>query len=116
VLGDYRTGTRISHAEELIDFDRRLRLHVLDGVERIEVAVRMQVGYVLGRSSPFAHLDPRNFTAEFTAMRAVDTSGGHSTSKHGERLDWVEARRTSSDEASSLISGPSTTIRCRSGR
>ncbi len=47
VLGVYRPGTSLDHAEAIIDFDRQLRMLVLDGVERIEVAVRMQVGYVL---------------------------------------------------------------------
>ena len=37
VLGDYRPGTTLDHAESIIDFDRRLRMLVLDGVERIEV-------------------------------------------------------------------------------
>ena len=39
----------------------------MDGVERIEVAVRMRIGYVLGRKSPFAHENPAYFTDVFTA-------------------------------------------------
>ncbi|POH71769.1 Abi family protein [Arthrobacter glacialis] len=35
----------------LIDFDRDLRLLVLDGIERIEVSLRMQIGYILGQAS-----------------------------------------------------------------
>src|SRR5699024_459094 len=58
VLNDYTAGTTLRHAEELIDFDRRLRMLVMDGVERVEVAVRMRIGYVLGRRSPFAYEDP----------------------------------------------------------
>src|SRR5690625_6534361 len=42
VLSDFRPGTRLTHAEEIIDFDRRLRMLVLDGLERIEVAVRSE--------------------------------------------------------------------------
>ena len=55
VLNKYRSGTRIEHATRLLDFDRRLRLLVLEGVERIEVAFRMRLGYTLGRYSAFAH-------------------------------------------------------------
>ncbi len=58
VLSQYRVGTTLRHAEDIIDFDRRPRMLVMDGVERIEVAVRMRVGYVLGRKSPFAYEDP----------------------------------------------------------
>src|SRR5690606_6189423 len=71
VLSDYRPGTTLEHARQIIDFDRRLRMLVMDGVERIEVAVRMQVGYVLGRSSVFAHEDPDVFTDTFTAPPAT---------------------------------------------
>ena len=55
MLNKYRSGTRIEHATRLLDFDRRLRLLVLEGVERIEVAFRMRLGYTLGRYSAFAH-------------------------------------------------------------
>jgi abortive infection bacteriophage resistance protein len=99
VLNDYRAGTRIDHAAQLIAFDRRLRLLVLDGVERIEVAVRMQVGYVLGRRSPFAHLDLRTFTAEFTKSQVDLSARATSKSKHEEWLQRVDARRRGSDEA-----------------
>lgn len=62
VLSDYQAGTTLRHAEEIIDFDRRLRMFVMDRVERIEVAARMRIGYVLGRKSPFAYEDPACFT------------------------------------------------------
>lgn len=62
VLSGYRPGTTLRHAEDIIDFDRRLRMLVMDGVERIEVALRMRIGYVLGRTSAFAHEAPDSFT------------------------------------------------------
>lgn len=62
----YLPGTHISHAAALIDFDRRLRLLVLDALERIEVSLRMRVGYVLGEVSAFAHRDAGTFMPEFT--------------------------------------------------
>jgi abortive infection bacteriophage resistance protein len=96
VLNQYRAGTTISHAEHLIDFDRRLRMLVLDGVERIEVAVRMRTGYVLGRSSPFAHEQLDCFTDAFTA-ESTDLREPAS-SQHVRWLQRVNARRASSDE------------------
>lgn len=96
VLSGYRPGTTLRHAEDIIDFDRRLRMLVMDGVERIEVAVRMRVGYVLGRTSAFAHEDRACFTEAFTA-ESTDTRDPES-SKHVQWLQRVNARKASSDE------------------
>ena len=96
VLSDFRPGTRLAHAEEIIDFDRRLRMLVLDGLERVEVAVRMRVGYVLGRRSAFAYEDPSCFTEAFT----VDGTDIHdpAPSKHVQWLQRVSDRQADSDE------------------
>lgn len=96
VLSAYRPGTTLHHAEAIIDFDRRLRMLVMDSVERIEVAVRMRVGYVLGRSSAFAHERPSCFTQAFTA-ESTDTRRP-TASKHVLWLQRVNARKASSDE------------------
>lgn len=94
----YRPGTSLEHAAAIIDFDRSLRLLVLDGVERIEVSMRMQLGYQLGKVSPFAHLDRESFVETFTATY-TDPDTGTPTSKHAEWLTRVQARQESSDEA-----------------
>lgn len=98
VLSDYRPGTKLDHAESIIDFDRRLRLLVMDGIERIEVAVRMQVGYVLGRTSAFAHEDPSCFTDTFTQVGTDPDSGEPIASSHARWLQRADERRTKSDE------------------
>ncbi len=99
VLSGYRDGTSIEDASRLIDFDRELRLLVLEGVERIEIALRTQIGHTVGRVGPFAHEDPSTFVPSFAGPRsdaAVDSHGPH-------RLDdWlarVQQRRDSFDEA-----------------
>lgn len=96
VLSDYRAGTTLRHAKDLIDFDRRLRLLVMDGVERIEVAVRMRIGYVLGRRSPFAYEDQACFTEAFTA-ESTDARDP-APSKHVQWLRRINERKTRSDE------------------
>lgn len=96
VLSQYRVGTTLRHAEDIIDFDRRLRMLVMDGVERIEVAVRMRVGYVLGRKSPFAYEDPACFTEAFTS-ESTDARD-RAPSKHVQWLQKVNDRRARSDE------------------
>lgn len=96
VLSGYRAGTTLRHAEDVIDFDRRLRMLVMDGVERVEVAVRMRIGYVLGRRSPFAYEDPTCFTAAFTAERT--DAREPAPSRHVQWLQRVNDRKASSDE------------------
>lgn len=98
VLGGYRPGTTLGHAEDVIDFDRRLRMLVMDGVERIEVAVRMQLGYVLGRTSSFAHEDPTCFTETFTEPGTDPESGKPVPSSHARWLERASERRAKSDE------------------
>src|SRR5699024_12284699 len=82
--------------ESIIDFDRDLRLLVMEVVERIEVAVRMRAGYVLGRLSAFAHEDPACFDDSFTKART--DSRDPRPSKHVEWLQRVKERRDKSDE------------------
>lgn len=96
VLNTYRPGTALHHAEAIIDFDRRLRMLVMEGVERIEVAVRMRIGYVLGRASQFAHENPAYFDDSFTT--ANTDSRKPSPSKQVLWLEQVKERRDSSDE------------------
>ncbi len=96
VLSGFQSGTQLSDAEAIIDFDRRLRMLVLEGLERIEVAVRMRIGYVLGRSAAFAYEDPARFTEAFTA-NGTDIRDPR-PSKHVQWLERVSARQASSDE------------------
>jgi abortive infection bacteriophage resistance protein len=100
VLSDYRPGASIEHISQVIAFDRRLRMLVMDGVERIEVAVRMRIGYVLGRRSAFAHLDTGTFVPAFVEEQMDKETGSRTRpSKHAEWLQRVAERRDSSDEA-----------------
>ncbi|GAB3708141.1 Abi family protein [Corynebacterium nasicanis] len=87
----FRPGTTLAHAEGLIDFDRELRLLFLDGLERVEVALRMRIAYVLGRHSAFAYEDPAYFTESFTAEEGEP-------SKHAQWLQGVRERQADSDE------------------
>ncbi len=62
---DLVPGTSLDQVVHLYDFDRRLKLHLLNALERIEIAARVQVGHVLGRRGAYAHLDPTNLDARF---------------------------------------------------
>lgn len=59
------SNTHFVDAVELYLFDKQLRMLVMDALERIEVALRVDVAYLLGERDPFAHLDPRQFHPSF---------------------------------------------------
>lgn len=58
----------------------------------------MQVGYVLGRTSAFAHEDPASFTETFTEAGTDPDTGKPIPSSHARWLKRVEERRAKSDE------------------
>jgi len=96
ILNAYRSGTTLTYVAELIDFDRQLRMLVMEGVERIEIAARMKIGHILGRQSVFAHEDPNCFTTAFTT--ASTDARDPAPSKHVEWLQRVKKRQEDSDE------------------
>lgn len=53
----YEAGRSLEDAIALYSFDRRLRLDLLDAIERIEVALKVQIAYALGKHGPLAYLD-----------------------------------------------------------
>ena len=73
-LDAFRTGATFQHAVDLYVFDKRLRLLVLDALERIEVALRVDVSHTLGKLDPFAYLKPDLFHEKFSV--ALDKRKG----------------------------------------
>ncbi|MFZ2227988.1 MAG: Abi family protein [Candidatus Nanopelagicaceae bacterium] len=59
-------GCSFQHVIDLYVFDKRLRLLLLDAIERIEVAIRVDVAYLLGSKDPFAHSNPDLLHGKFT--------------------------------------------------
>jgi len=68
VHDDFRPGTEFRHVVELYVFDKKLRLLILDGVERIEVALRTDIALLMGLHSPVAHRDPAYLSLKFTTV------------------------------------------------
>lgn len=67
VLDDFKPGTRFQDAVDLYVFDKKLRLLVLDALERIEVALRVDLSHRLGEKDLFAYLKPELFHDSFAA-------------------------------------------------
>ena len=59
-------GTNFTTVVRLYDADRRLKLHVLDAIERVEIALRVMIGFTLGKRGAYAHLDRANLDGQFT--------------------------------------------------
>jgi abortive infection bacteriophage resistance protein len=55
---NFRTGAKFSEVIDLYVFDKKLRLLMMDVMERIEIALRVQITLQLGKYGPDAHRDP----------------------------------------------------------
>jgi abortive infection bacteriophage resistance protein len=93
---NYRAGTKFEYGVELYVFDKKLRLLMLDAIERVEVALRVDLAHTLGRRDPWAHrkralLDHVTKRREYQSwLSRADRDEDRS------RLDWVrEYRQTS---------------------
>jgi abortive infection bacteriophage resistance protein len=62
----FAPGVSFDSVAGLYIFDRKLRLILLDAIERIEVALRTALTYEIAhRYGPFGYTDPRNFDSRF---------------------------------------------------
>jgi abortive infection bacteriophage resistance protein len=91
VLDSFRAGVEFRHAVDLYVFDKKLRLLFMDAMERIEIALRVEISSVLGTHDPFAHRNPALLHGNFT--KKTDPKTG--TTPHAEwlrRFDDLSAR------------------------
>lgn len=66
LLDVVQPGTTFEDVVALYEFDRQLRLHVMDALERVEVALRTAVTYRVGMTyGAFGHEDASNFHPQF---------------------------------------------------
>lgn len=66
LVDEFEDDATFEGAVELYLFDKKLRLLLMDAVERIEVAMRVDVAYELGRHSAFAQEDASLLDGNFT--------------------------------------------------
>ncbi|PKM16719.1 MAG: hypothetical protein CVV12_01190 [Gammaproteobacteria bacterium HGW-Gammaproteobacteria-2] len=73
---DFRPGTEFDDVAGLYIFDRKLRLLLLDAIERIEVALRTAITYEIGHAyGPFGHTDSANFSPRFNHAKFMEELG-----------------------------------------
>jgi len=83
ILDEFRDETSFTTAFDLYVFDKKLRLLVLDALERIEVAIRTDISLQLGKHSPWALQNPDLLDGNFSKKAA---NSGTSKTKHDE---WI---------------------------
>jgi abortive infection bacteriophage resistance protein len=66
VEDDFRSGTTFQQVMDLYVFDKRLRLLFMDAIERVEVALRVDIALLIGARDPWAHRDPTQLHGNFT--------------------------------------------------
>lgn len=71
-LDRFKPGTQFHDVVDLYIFDKRLRMLVLDAMERIEVAMRVEVSHTLGQLDKFAHLRPDLLHEDFAVKMCPD--------------------------------------------
>src|SRR5665213_3473755 len=74
VSDQFRARTTLAEIVELYVFDKKLRMLALDAIERIEIALRVQITLTLGAYSPNAHRDPNYLHPNFA--RRIDPATG----------------------------------------
>jgi abortive infection bacteriophage resistance protein len=86
VEDEFRYGTTFQQVMDLYVFDKRLRLLFLDAIERVEVALRVDIALLIGSRGPWAHRDPLQLHGNFT-KKINPLHGETDYKKWLERLD-----------------------------
>lgn len=94
VDSEFRSDTTFQQVMDLYAFDKRLRLLVLDAIERIEVALRVDIALVLGAKDPWAHRQPNYLHGNFS--KKVNRVSGKTA--HAEWLERIDAAYQRSKE------------------
>ncbi len=80
---DFMAGSRFDDLIKLYVFDKKLRLLALDALERIEMALRVDIAHLLGERDARAHENPACFHGNFS--NRIDPNSG----KTGHQI-WLE--------------------------
>lgn len=89
LLHIFQAGARFSDAADLYVFDKRLRLLMLDAIERIEVALRVWCAHTLGARDPYIHRDWRALDPDFVAKDHANWLSRIDSSASKSREDFI---------------------------
>ncbi|EKA7350915.1 TPA: Abi family protein [Vibrio vulnificus] len=67
-IDEFVADSTFEQAVQLYVFDKKLRLLVMDALERIEIAFRVEVSHLLGEKDKFAYLNPTLFHEKFSVI------------------------------------------------
>ena len=81
-LDDFEDGTHFTDALDLYVFDKKLRLLAMDALERIEVAIRVDIAHLLGERDAFAYQDKSLLDGKFSKPKKNKTSSAYG--------DWLK--------------------------
>lgn len=68
VLDDFKPAATFQNAVDLYVFDKKLRMLAMDALERIEIALRVDIAHTLGQLDAFAYLKSDLFHSEFSQV------------------------------------------------
>jgi abortive infection bacteriophage resistance protein len=71
---EFLPSSRFQDVVALYVFDKKLKLLILDAIERLEVAFRVDIAYLLGEKDPFAYTKPDLLHGNFT--KKIDPKTG----------------------------------------
>lgn len=94
VLDDFRDDTSFSDALDFYVYDKKLRLLVLDALERIEVGVRTDIALTLGLRGAWAHRDAAALHGNFARPNVPTTRFNQINSLHQQGKTLKEIAKT----------------------
>lgn len=104
IQNDFKAGTQFQTIVGLYVFDKRLRLMMLDALERIEIALRTEISLILGKRDAWAHTLPMHLDGRFSIpintrdKSHVDWLKKHQSDFGRSKEDFIRHYKTKYDE------------------
>lgn len=95
-LDDFKEGATFKNVVDLYVFDKQLRLLAMDALERIEIALRVDISHTLGKIDPFAYERPGLLHEKFSVIRDKKTG----VTKHQQ---WLEKHKRLIDRSGEMF-------------
>lgn len=70
---EFLPGTSFEQTWDLYIFDKKLRLLMMDALERIEIHIRAVIAHEVGRNDPLAYRNPAYINQRFLSESSVNT-------------------------------------------